>query len=225
MDYSDTTVVIPVKDEPAVGRVARSVLKTLPNCKAIVIYKDEKDKRYVNFKSKNLRVVAQKGSGKGVACVQAAKLIDTDIMCFIDGDATYDANDLKKLVNLVRHGADLALGSRFNKTYKMEREAMPQFIKFGNRVITIVANMLYNLHLVDSQTGLRAMKKSAFDALGLHQEGFGIETEINVKSKAKGFKIVESPIRYYKRVGESKQVKVLDGFRLLLLDFHFLFNK
>lgn len=222
MDYSDTTVVIPVKDEPAVGRVAKSVLKTLANCKVIVIYKDENDKRYVNFKSKNMKVMAQRGSGKGVACVQAAKLIDTDIMCFIDGDATYDANDLKKVVNLVRHGADLAMGNRF---HSLDRSAMPFFIEFGNRVITVVANILYNLHLEDSQTGLRAIKKSAFDVLDLHEPGFGIETEINVKSRAKGFKIVETPIRYYKRVGESKQVKVPDGLKLLLLDFKFLFNR
>lgn len=222
MDYSDTTVIIPVKDEPAVGRVARAVLKTLENCKVIVIYKDEKDKRHVNFRNKNLRLVAQKGSGKGTAVVQAAKLANTDIMCLIDGDATYDANDLKKVVNLVRHGADLALGNRFKS---LDRESMPHFIEFGNRVITIVANILYNLHIEDSQTGLRAIRKSAFDSLILNEEGFGIETEMNVKSGAKGFKIVETPIHYYKRVGESKQVKVPDGLKLLMLDLKFLFNK
>lgn len=221
MDYSDTTVIIPVKDEPAVGAVARQVLKELKNCRVIVIYKDDADRHNVGFSDKNMILIKQRGSGKGVACVQAAKRVDTKILCFIDGDATYDAKDLKKVVSLVRNGADMALG---NRLYRLDREAMPAFIEFGNRVITQTANILYGLRLGDSQSGLRAIRKSAFDRLGLMEQFFGIETEMNVMSRKNGFKVVETPIAYHKRIGNSKQVKTLDGVKLLLLDFKFLFR-
>lgn len=216
MDYSDTTVMIPVKDEPAVTTVARSVLKNLPGCKVFVIYKGEKPKL---FKSRNLAVMKQAGSGKGFAVIQAAKAIHTKIMCLIDGDATYEVNDLKKLIKLVREGADMAIGNRLQK---IDREAMPDFIVFGNTVITVVADLLYGMRIQDSQTGIRAIKKSVFDSIKFQEQYFGIETEMDVKMHKKGFKIVEIPTKYYKRIGESKQMKLIDGLKLLAIDFKFL---
>lgn len=164
MDYSDTTVMIPVKDEPAVGIVTKKVLKALPNCKVVVIYKGYDGKLKLGISNPNITVIKQKGSGKGVAVVQAAKQIHTDIMCLIDGDETYEVNDLKKLVNMVRNGADMAIGNRLDH---LERAAMPSFIETGNKVITITANLLYGMDLKDSQTGIRAIRKSAYDSLDL----------------------------------------------------------
>ena len=80
VDYSDTTVIIPVKDEPAAGRVARDVLSRLSNCKVIVIYKGDRSSLNIDFTNKNMLIMKQKGSGKGVACVQAGKNVKTDIM-------------------------------------------------------------------------------------------------------------------------------------------------
>ncbi|HUY70094.1 MAG TPA: glycosyltransferase family 2 protein [Candidatus Baltobacteraceae bacterium] len=221
MNYSDTTVIIPVKDEPAVGAVARQVLKELKGCKVIVIYKDDADRENVDFADKNMALMKQKGNGKGVACMQAAKRVNTRILCLIDGDATYEAKDLKKAIALVRGGADLAIGNRLNN---LDREAMPAFIEFGNRVITQTSNLLYGLMLTDSQSGLRAIRKEAFDRLHLTEEFFGIETEMNVMAIKNCFKVVETPISYHKRIGNSKQVKMLDGVKLLLTDFKFLFR-
>ncbi|MDE1810718.1 MAG: glycosyltransferase [Candidatus Micrarchaeota archaeon] len=222
MDYSDTTVIIPIKDEPAVGKVAREVLKELKGCKVIVIFKDDSDRQNVGFADKNMTLMKQRGNGKGVACMQAAKKVRTEILCLIDGDATYDAKDLKKVIDLVRNGADLAVG---NRLHHLDREAMPTFIEVGNKVITQTANLLYGLRLSDSQSGLRAIRTEVFNRLGLQEEFFGIETEMNVMARKGGYKVVEVPISYYKRIGTSKQVKTLDGVKLLLTDFKFLFRR
>ena len=168
-----------------------------------------------------ITIVQQVGSGKGVACRQAVKLVKTPIMCFIDGDATYEPNDLRKLVKLVRDGADMSMGNRFAL---MEEGSMPDYIKLGNSVLTITANILYFMHLRDSQTGIRAMKKKIFDALNTAETHFGIETEMAVMSKKMNFKVVEIPVHYYKRVGQSKQMKLFDGLKLLAITFKFLFR-
>lgn len=221
-DYSDTTVMIPVKDEPAVATVAKQVLKSLPKCSIFVIYKGYNDKLELDIKSDSITVMKQKGSGKGVAVVQAANEIHTDIMCMIDGDATYEADDLRELVKIVREGnADMAIGNRLSH---VKKEAMPAFIVIGNNIITVVADLLYGMNLRDSQTGIRAIRKSAFDSIKFKEERFGIETEMDVKFHKKGFKIAEIPTKYYKRVGESKQMKLIDGIKLLLIDFKFLFG-
>ena len=221
MDYSDTTVIVPEKNEPAVAKVVRDVFNTLHDCRIIVIYKGDANISKTEAASMKVTLVEQRGTGKGNACIQVSKLVDTQIMCFIDGDATYDANDLKKVIARVRDGADLALGDRLKN---LDRKAMPAFVEFGNKVITVTADLLYRMHVKDSQTGLRAIKKSVFDSLMLKEQYFGIESEMTIKARKRGFRIEELPINYYTRVGESKQMKLIDGIKLLLLDFKFLFD-
>jgi BMFP domain-containing protein YqiC len=218
MDYSDTTVMIPVKNEPATEEVAKQVLAALPGCQVIVIYKGQLKMR---LQSKRLRVIKQTGIGKGTACRQAAKEVKTPIMCLIDGDNTYSARDLCKLIAMIRKGADMAIGNRIEN---MDPTAMPGYIVFGNNILTSVANILYGMHLKDSQTGLRAIRKEVFDSLDLKETGFGIEEEMNIKTRKHNYKVVEAPISYAVRTGESKQMKVPDGIRLLLINFKFLFQ-
>ena len=145
----------------------------------------------------------------------------TKILCFIDGDATYDPRDLKKVVKLVRKGADMALG---NRLARIDKRAMTKYIEVGNKILTISANLLYGIHISDSQTGLRAIKTSVFKKLGLKEEYFGIEEEMNIKATKMGFMIKETPINYYVREGSSKQFKPIDGVKLLLTNFKFLWN-
>ena len=106
MDYGDTTVMIPVKDEPATESVVKAVFAALPNCKIIVVYKGNLN---LSLKHKNLKIVKQTGSGKGRAVIEAGKFVDTEILCLIDGDNTYEVNALRRVIALVRYGADMAL--------------------------------------------------------------------------------------------------------------------
>jgi len=218
MSYGDTTVIVPVRDEPATERIVRDIFRVMPGAKALVIYKGKPN---ISLRGRNLRVVPQKGSGKGTAVIQAAKLVRTPIMCIIDGDATYDVKDLKKATDLVKGGADMVTGNRMDH---IDPKAMPGYIRFGNRVLTTMCNVLYGTHLVDSQTGLRAIRKSAFDKMQFTETHFGIETEMAVKFRKRDFKLVEIPIKYYPRVGETKHVKGLGGIKLFFITFKFLFE-
>ncbi|MCL5430504.1 MAG: glycosyltransferase family 2 protein [Candidatus Marsarchaeota archaeon] len=219
MDYSDTTVVIPVMEEPAVEKVTKEVLNNLPKCRVIIIHKGPIS---INLRHRDLTVVKQTGSGKGVGMRQAAKLVKTKIMCFIDGDDTYEVKDLKKLVQHVRDGADMAIGDRLNH---LDKGAMPGYIIFGNSILTITANVLYGLRLHDSQTGIRAMKKRMFDSLNLRETHFGIEEEMNIKAKKNGYRIVEMPTSYYRRDGPAKHMKISGGLKLFLINLKFLSDK
>ena len=218
MDFSDTTVIVPVKDEPATDKVVKEVLKELPRCKVLVVYKGEP---YIKKGNSSVRIIEQVGNGKGTACRQAVRHVTTPILCFIDGDATYEPKDLRKLVQLVRDGADMTMGNRFAL---MEQESMPFYIRLGNNALTLATNILYSTHIKDSQTGLRAMRKTVFEEMDLREPRFGIETEMAVMAKKRNFKVVEIPAHYYKRIGQSKQVKIWDGIKLQLIVFRFLFR-
>ncbi len=223
MDFSDTTVVIPALEEPGLWEVVSRTHRALPGVKILVLWKGYNNKA-PTFKEKGVRSVKQESRGKGTVIIQVQKhrYVKTDIICFIDGDATYEPKDFAALVGMVRSGYDMAMGDRFSK---LDRRSMPRFIEFGNKVITGVANLLYFMWLGDSQTGIRALRTSVFESLDLREKGFGIESEMNIKMRKAGYKIGEAPARYYIRVGESKQMKFIDGLRLLGTDFKFLFYR
>jgi len=219
--YNDTTVIVPIKNEPAqaINGVLQDIIENMPSSKIIVIYKGASnvDNRYAN----KLLLIEQKGNGKGNACYEAAKHVHTEIMCFIDGDMTYSARDLKRLVAAVRNGADLAIG---NRLYKLSTKVMPHYIQLGNSILTATLNLLYRTNFKDSQTGLRAMKKSAFLSLEMREQHFGFEEEMLIKAKRRNLKIIEMPISYSIREGQSKQMKPLDGIKLLLILFRHIFD-
>ena len=219
LDYSDTTVVIPVKNEPAVGRVTEEALRKLPGARVIIIHKGALRNARSVTGNRRVSVMQQRSDGKGAAVREALQRVKTSIVCLIDGDATYSVNDLKRAIGIVRQGADLVLGNRF---HGIDDDAMPAYVQLGNNILTTTANLLYGMDLCDSQTGLRAMRTGAIKALELAERGFGIEEEMNILARKAGLRIREIPISYSVRVGESKQFKLLDGVRLLLTNFKFL---
>ena len=45
---------------------------------------------------------------------------------------------------------------------------------------------------------------------------------MNIKMRKMGYRIGQAPAKYYVRVGKSKQMKFMEGLRLLRIDFKFL---
>ena len=219
MDFSDSTVVIPAKDEKAVFEVARGVLRSLDGCQVIVLYNGYGGKA-LRFSNNRVKAYpAPRGKGRAIIMMQQKRLVKTPIVCFIDGDATYEPRNLKRMIAMVRDDYDMVLGNRLDG---ITLESMPKSIQFGNRVITLFANLLYGLNLRDSQTGLRALRTSAFQSLDLEEKQFGIETEMNIKMKRRGLKLGESRADYYPRVGETKQMKMTGGINHILIELRFL---
>ncbi|MCL5433880.1 MAG: glycosyltransferase family 2 protein [Candidatus Marsarchaeota archaeon] len=218
-DYSDVTVIIPVKNEPMIEEVLKDIINKLKNCKVIIVYNGN-----INIKNnhKNLMQLKQNSNGKGMACVEASKYVKTNIMCFIDGDKTYEVNDLKKLVELVRNDADLAIGDR--QITKLDKKVMPDYVKIGNLILTYIERILYKLDIRDSQTGIRVIKTKVFKKLNINEKEFGIESEMNIKAKKMNLKIVEIPVSYYQRSDNARHSKPIGGFKLLWINLKYLFK-
>ena len=200
MDFSDATVAIPALEEPGIWKVVTDVYNALPGVKIMVLWMGYNNKA-PKFKQKGVITIPQDALGKGTVIIQIKRerYVKTPIICFIDGDATYEPKNLRRLIEMVRSGEyDMALG---NRLARIERKTMPSFIQFGNHVITAVANILYGMNITDSQTGLRAMRTAAFHSLYLKEKYFGTESEMNIKMSRMGYKIGESPADYYVRMG------------------------
>ncbi len=220
MNYADTTIIIPSKDEPAVSTLVKGVFRTLPSSKVIVIYKG---KRPVMPKRSGLSVVQQKGSGYGSALREGFGMARTKIVGMIDADGSYSPMDLKKVIGLVRNGYDMVLG---NRLVRENANAMPRYIRFGNYAASITFDILHNMRIGDTQCGLRAMRRRMLTSLKLGENGWLFPPELNAKAANNNFRITDTPISYSSREGSSKlENKALYGFRLFAKTIAFRFTK
>lgn len=208
MDYSDTTIVIPAKDEPALGDIVRRINENLPSCRIVIVYLG----RRPTMRARNVTIIKQEGRGYGSALRQGFAVARTPVVGMLDADGTYDPKDLKKVVRLVRDGTDLAVGSRL---YDISKEAMPFSILLGNWLLTLTYAILYFRNIGDTQSGLRAMSGRMLRSIRFREDGMSLPTEMNGKAARRGFRIAFTPINYYPRHGRPKfNNKFPYGFKL-----------
>lgn len=154
-------------------------------------------------------LVVQRGKGKGSAMREAVNMIDADIVVFIDGDGTYPAENLPSLVMpILEDLADMVVGCRTER----EKGSVGGFNAVGNKLFNKAINFAMRSRVTDSLSGYRALHRAAFDELVLFSDKFEIEVEITVEAIAKGFRIMEVPIKYGTRKGSKTKLKPLtDG--------------
>jgi dolichol-phosphate hexosyltransferase len=85
----------------------------------------------------------------------------------------------------------------------------------GNKLVTLVANALFNVYLRDLMTCHKAVRTDLLRALPLKEAGFGIEPEITARLLQRGERIFEVPVSYQARSDEEgKKLTALDGLRV-----------
>ena len=131
----------------------------------------------------------------------------------MDADLEYDARDMHLLLEPLRSGDSRAV---FGTRAFQSHSAYSFWYVVGNRVVTLVANLIYNSWISDLMTGQKAMETELFRTLDLRERGFAIEAEITARLLGAGVRIYEVPIGYRARTRrEGKKLTGLDGLRVL----------
>jgi glycosyltransferase involved in cell wall biosynthesis len=165
-------------------------------------------------KRKNVRVVMQKGKGKGRAMREAVNQTGADIVVFIDGDGTYPVMDLGLLVGpLLEDKADMVVGARVK--HRSEKGSILPLNALGNGMFNRAINFALSSRVADSLSGYRALHRKTFNELVLFSDKFEIEVEMTVEALAQGYRILEVPISYTLRKGsKAKLDPINDGARI-----------
>ena len=99
-------------------------------------------------------------------------------------------------------GAALVLGERVTRPESRRRLTPTQ--RFGNALCCALIALGWGRRFRD-MASLRAIRRDAFERLGLRDRGFGWNVEMQVRALEHGLRIAEVPVDFHARVaGESK---------------------
>ncbi len=157
-----------------------------------------------------LRVVQHRSNqGKGAAIRTGLEHVTGDLVLIQDADLEYDPDDWPRLLGPVLKGrAVVVYGSRFTG----ERRNMLFWHWVANRLLSLVANVLYNSTLSDMETGHKLFDKRVLDRIRLRARSFDFEPEVTAKVLKSGIRIYEVPISYAGRtLEEGKKITWEDG--------------
>lgn len=215
-------ILVPCYNEAAtIEQVVKDFSKQLPHAEIYVCDNNSKDNTYEIALAAGATVSKETRQGKGNAVRSLFKEIDADIYVLVDGDNTYPAEDVHKLIApIIKNEADIVLGDRIsNGNYSKENKRA--FHGFGNSLVKRLINLLFRSNLSDIMTGYRAFNRHFVKTFPILSKGFEIETEMTIFSLHNNYKIKEVHIDYRDRPegSVSKLNTYTDGLKVLKIVF------
>jgi len=231
------SVLVPVyNEERTLEEVVRRVC-AFPMAKEIILVDDgsqdrsreiltglQEENQRANDPLNQIRTFFQpQNQGKGAALKTALGHVTGDIVLVQDADLEYDPEDYPTLLEPIQKGlADVVYGTRF--AGGGAHRVFFFWHSMGNRVLTLLSNMLSNLNLSDMEVGYKVFRADILQGIELKSRRFGFEPEITMKLAKKGCRFYEVPISYYGRTyEEGKKITWKDGVAALYYMIRFRF--
>ncbi|MEM8840648.1 MAG: glycosyltransferase family 2 protein [Pseudomonadota bacterium] len=155
--------------------------------------------------------------GKGNVVRRMFADVDADILVLVDGDATYDAPSVKRLVDKVLdEGLDMVVGCRETR-HSDTGVAYRWGHRFGNRLLTQSVARIFGGGFTDMLSGYRAISRRFAKSFPALSRGFEIETELAVHALElrMPYGEVKTPYQSRPEGSVSKLSTYRDGFRIL----------
>lgn len=187
-------VVVPAYNESSVIQGVITEIQSAGYKNIIVVDDGSTDETHKNA-SKKIDVISLKhfiNRGKGAAVktgVEAAKILDADIVITIDGDGQHNPDDIQIMLEKINCGFDVVLGTRLLKP-----KGMPQYKIIANYIGNFFTWIIYGLYVTDSQSGFRAYSKKAINLIDTQTDRYEYDSEIIKEIKRNSLKYTEVPI-------------------------------
>ena len=231
MDAIEVSVVFPcLNEQESIGgciQKAFSVIKESGLSGEVIVSDNGSTDNSIEIaRSLGAKVVQQPEKGYGNAYLKGFAEAKGAFVVMADSDSTYDISEMGALIEKLKSGYDMVIGSRFKG--KILKGAMPWPNRYiGNPILTGFLNIFFNSKVSDAHSGFRAMTQDALKRLKLNTGGMEFASEMVIKAIKAKLKMAEVPITYYPRQGKSKLNPFPDAWRhmrfMLLYSPNYLF--
>jgi glycosyltransferase involved in cell wall biosynthesis len=206
------SVVIPALNEEAcIAEVVEAIPRDVAG-EVIVVDNGSDDQTALRARAAGARVVSESRRGYGRACRAGVRALapECEIVVFLDGDGSDCPELMSRLVGPIRAGThDFVIGSRTRGTREPGSMNFQQV--FAGRVAGVLLRMLYGVRYTD-MCPFRAIRRDALDRLGMREETYGWNLEMQMRAARAGLRILELPVDHRCRIGgESKVSGTLSG--------------
>ena len=219
------SVVIPAyNEESGVAEVIRRVLAVEPELKKVGLdglelivvddcSKDRTAEIVAGFADQGVRLIRHKvNRNYGGALKTGFRHARGDYLAFMDADGTYPPEFYPNMFTALKaYDADVVIGSRMAGI----ESRMPLTRRVGNTIFAALISAIAHTRITDSASGQRILKREVLEKLYPLPDGLNFTPVMSTRALHEDVKMVEVPIKYEERDGESKLSVVNDGLRFL----------
>ncbi len=149
--------------------------------------------------------------GKGMAIRAAWQKYEADYYCFMDMDLATDLSALPVLINEIKGGSDVVIGSRFHRLSAVSRSLKRKLISL---VYHYIIKIIFKLKINDLPCGFKAINNQVKINLlpQIKNNNYFFDSELVILADKAGYKIKEIPISWsdYRQIGRKSTVNVFD---------------
>jgi len=223
------SIIVPVYNEERTLTIILDRLFELPIDKEIIVIDDASrdgsrdilkalaDEHKITF------LAHDRNRGKGAAIRTGLDHAHGEYTVIQDADLEYDPHDIVRMLDTaVQHNADAVFGDR---VHNPESGISYRRYYWGGRLLTVLANLLYGVHISDESTCYKMVRTSLLKSINLTCRRFEFCPEVVAKLGKRKVKIYEIPISYAPRkMEEGKKIRWRDGLVAIwtLLKLRFL---
>ena len=204
------------QEEKTIAQVVTDFKTQLPAAVVYVFDNNCTDRTAEFARAAGATVIREKKQGKGHVVTTLFEIVEADIIIMIDGDGTYDASAVHRLLAPILAGdADMVVAARLQQ---YSDKSFRKFHVAGNQLVCWSINKIFHASISDIFSGYRAFTRDCALTIPITSHGFDVETELTVQSLYRGqvVKEIEAPYGERPSGSFSKLRTIPDGIRVLL---------
>lgn len=177
------------QEEKTIGQVVADFRAQLPDARIYVFDNNCTDRTAEVARAAGATVIREKRQGKGYVVASMFEIIDEDILVMVDGDGTYDATAVHRLLAPVLAGdADMTVAARLQQ---YTDKSFRKFHVAGNQMVCWIINRIFDARISDIFSGYRAFTRECARGIPITSRGFDVETELTVQSLYRGMTLLQ----------------------------------
>jgi SAM-dependent methyltransferase len=202
-----TVGMLTMDEEPSCARMIEAIRKYAPDAKILCVDSSLRDRTPVIAAELGARVVRQlppRGHGPAMELLMREAAAESDALIYLDCDFTYPPELIPRLRAILEDGVDVVNAART----RTRPSAMPLANYAANKTFVYLARLLNGMPVADLHSGMRGYRASTMRAFAFDGEGDALPIDTLLWPARSGYHVVEIPIDYQERVGQSKLRKV-----------------